>query len=232
MQSKYSGRPLAKALQRVFGDSRMIDSRKRLVIPAYNLDTGKVHIFKTRHHSKLNRDWRIPMWEVAMATTAAPTYLPAFQLTDDRARLVDGGVWANNPVVLGIAEAVSMLAVPLSAIRILSLGTTSTTARHAPRLDHGGVLQWLTQNSVVDVLLRGQSEGVNGLAQHLVGKDHLIRRDTLVPERFFQLDSVDTRSLIALAAAESRELSPTFHDIFAGHIAPEFSQSPHLRNDS
>lgn len=222
VRAKYRSRPLERAVRAVFGDDRLIDSCKRLVVPAYNLDTGRVHVFKTRHHEKLNRDWRVPMWEVAMATSAAPTYLPALVLSDDRCRLVDGGVWANNPVALGIAEAISLLDVPLDAIRILSLGTTSTTARHPSRLDKGGVLQWLRGNALVDVLLRGQSEGMTGLAQHLVGKEDVVRRDTPVPEAFFRLDSADPRALIALAAAESRDFSPVFSEIFGGHVAPEF----------
>lgn len=221
-RAKYDSRPLEEALRSVFGDKRLIDSAKRLVIPTYNLDTGKVHIFKTRHHPRLNRDWRVPMWEVGMAATAAPTFLPAHVLNDDRSRLIDGGVWANNPVTVGIAEAKSMLDIPLDAIRVLSLGTTSARAHHSSQLDRGGVQQWLRGNSVVDVLLRGQSEGATGLAQHLIGRENVVRVDTPVPEAFFQLDDADPRALIALAAAESRSFSPAFHERFGDHQAPPF----------
>lgn len=224
IRTKYRSGHLGRALRQVFGESRLIDSTKRLVIPAYNLDTGQVHVFKTRHHDRLNRDWRVPMWEVAMATTAAPTYLPAHVLTDDRCRLIDGGVWANNPVALGIAEATSMLDASLDSIRVFSLGTTSTRARHKSRLNRGGVAQWLRGNSLVDVLLRGQSDGATGLAQHLVGGGDLVRVDTPAPEAFFRLDRADTRSLIALAASTSRDVSPRFASIFGDHRAPPFLQ--------
>jgi patatin-like phospholipase/acyl hydrolase len=222
LRAKYSHRRLERALRSMFGERRLIDSEKRLVIPAYNLDTGQVHVFKTRHHRRLNRDWRVPMWEVAMATSAAPTYLPAHILADDRCRLIDGGVWANNPVALGIAEAISLLNVRLEAIQVLSLGTTSTRARHHRRLDRGGVVQWLRGNSIVDVLLRGQSEGVHGLAQHLVGKDDVLRFDIPAPEAFFRLDRADQRSLVALAASTSRNVSPSFSERFADHRAAPF----------
>ena len=80
---------------------------KRLVIPAWDVQRGAVHIFKTPHHMRLARDWRIPMVDIAMATSAAPLYFPAARV--DGHRLIDGGVWANNPSVVAIAEAVSML---------------------------------------------------------------------------------------------------------------------------
>ena len=48
------------------------------------------------------------MVDVAMATSAAPPYFAAAHV--DGHRLIDGGVWANNPSVVGITEAVSMLA--------------------------------------------------------------------------------------------------------------------------
>ena len=68
-----------------------------------------VYLLKTPHHPRLRRDWRVPMWEVARSTAAAPTYLPAHVLSEDRTVLVDGGVWANNPSLVGTVEAVSLL---------------------------------------------------------------------------------------------------------------------------
>ncbi len=53
------------------------------------------------------------MWAVAMATTAAPTFFPAFRLPEDHVRLIDGGVWANNPAMAGVTEAVSLFCRPL-----------------------------------------------------------------------------------------------------------------------
>lgn len=65
------------------------------------------------------RDWKIRLVQVALAATAAPTFLPAARTNGHR--LVDGGVWANNPSVVAITEAVSILGVPLNAIGYLTL---------------------------------------------------------------------------------------------------------------
>lgn len=102
VRSKYDNAPLKSALQEVFGQSTLAESGKRLIIPCFSLDSDDVYIFKTPHHERLVRDGRVPMWQVALATSAAPTYFPASDYTDS-IRLIDGGVWANNPTVIAIA---------------------------------------------------------------------------------------------------------------------------------
>jgi patatin-like phospholipase/acyl hydrolase len=74
--SKYDPAPLRNALQVVFENKKLGDSTKRLVIPSLNLDSGEVHVWKTSHHLRLERDYKCTMVEVAMATAAAPTYFP------------------------------------------------------------------------------------------------------------------------------------------------------------
>jgi len=59
-----------------------------------------------------------------MATAAAPTFLPPHR-TADHVELVDGGVWANNPVGAAVVEAVGVLNWPAAQLKVLSIGTTT-----------------------------------------------------------------------------------------------------------
>ena len=59
-----------------------------------------------------------------MASAAAPTYFQP--VTVDGIEAVDGGVWANDPSLAAIAEAVQHLEVPIDHIQLLSIGTTSS----------------------------------------------------------------------------------------------------------
>lgn len=217
LRSKYSPDPLTEAVRRQLGERTLLDSTKRLVIPAYDLGRDDVYLFKTPHHPRLRRDWRVPMWEVAMATTAAPTFLPAHRLRQDRVRLIDGGVWANNPTMVGIVEAVSMLGASVDQIRVLSIGTTTDLRQRPSRLDSGGILPWARRNSAVDVILHGQSQGAYTQAAHLLGPDDVVRLDPLVPPKLLRLDRVDTDDVIGWAASESRKLSPTIRTRFLEH---------------
>jgi patatin-like phospholipase/acyl hydrolase len=102
---KYPSKSLFEGVQvpPVFRDKKLGDSKIRLVIPSYNLGEDDVYMLKTPHHKRLKRDWKLPAWKVALATSSAPTYFPACRSIDGL-RLVDGGIWANNPSMVGLVE--------------------------------------------------------------------------------------------------------------------------------
>lgn len=219
VKSKYHAEPLENALRECFGDKKLADSSKRLVLPSYNIGDDSVYIFKTPHHERLRRDYKVPMWKVARATSAAPTYFPAY-FGVDNVRLIDGGVWANNPSIVGITEAVSLLNIPLEQIYVLNLGTTDEVKSYPSHLDNGGCFKWC--KAAVDVIMRGQSIGAWTQSQHLIGKDHIERLDPKVPDGLFALDKLSTDKLMGKAAHESRHFSPKFNEMFARHEASEY----------
>lgn len=215
----YDGDALRDALEGVLGERLLGDSAKRLVIPSWDTRTGRVHIFKTPHHPRFRRDWKVPMVDVALATSAAPVYLPAAEVGGQS--LIDGGVWANNPSVVAITEAVSSLGVPLEAIRVLNVGTTDETPDHRPKLDTGGAATWARH--VIQLVLQASSRGNEGIAEHLVGSDSYWRFDAQVAKGRFRLDRADVKELAGLAGSESRRLAPTFTAHFAGHRAAPYT---------
>ena len=217
----YSGVVLRKVLGEVLGSRLLRDSAKRLIIPSWDVQRGEVHIFKTPHHSRLRRDGRISMVDVAMATTAAPTYFPAAKV--DGQRLIDGGVWANNPSVVAIGEAVSMLGVSLEAIRVLNIGTIDQRTNHPEHLDTGGWATWAT--SAAPLMITASSRGAQGTATHLLGQEKFTRFDANVPGDIFTLDRASRGALAGLAAGQSRVLGPIYTDRFADHIASPYTPS-------
>lgn len=216
---KYPAGPLESALKRCFGAKRLSHSFKRLVVPAYNLGKDDVYLFKTPHHERLRRDFRVPMWEVALPTSAAPTYFPSCNGIDSM-RLIDGGIWANNPTMVGIGEAVSMCGASLDSISVFSLGTSSPVVVRPRYLDWAGRLLWAP--SAVDLVLRGQSLGAQNQALHLLGSDRILRVDPKVPDGLFALDRISVDELISSAAHDSRHIGPDFAKRFQSHIAGEF----------
>ncbi|GJM32929.1 MAG: hypothetical protein DHS20C18_19300 [Saprospiraceae bacterium] len=104
---KYGDKALKKCLEEFLGaDTRMEDAQVSLCIPSYNLTRGEPIVFKTPHGS-FYRDRKIKMVDVALATSAAPTYFPIAELNYPTIKglFVDGGVWANNPTLCGVLEA-------------------------------------------------------------------------------------------------------------------------------
>lgn len=214
---KYSALPLQNALHRVFGDHTLGDSHLRLVIPSFNLQTGTVHIYKTFHHPRFTTDYKEKMTTVAMATSAAPTYFPPHR-SPSGITLIDGGMWANNPVGVAIVEAIGVLGWERNSLRILSLGCTQEVVDIS-----GGSSRWSGKfywaSKVTDLFLAGQSSGALGMAEWLVGRNNLYRVNETVASGAFSLDgSQRITDLQGLGAYSAR-----FH---APRICPEFLDAP------
>jgi patatin-like phospholipase/acyl hydrolase len=216
---KFPARALEAAVRGCFKDHLLLSSTKRLVIPSYNLGEDDVYIFKTPHHPRLKRDFKVPMWKVAMATSAAPTYFNSFRGID-HLRLIDGGVWANNPAMVGVVEARSMLGADLDQIRVLSLGTSDPVTKRLGYLNWGGKLPWAS--AAVDVIMRGQSMGVYKQVCHLLGPENVERIDPKVPDGLFSLDKLSAPELLGKAAHESRQFTPVFERKFMDHAASKY----------
>ena len=219
VRAKYPAEPLRTALGQVFEERRFGESRTRLVITSYNLGEDDVYLFRTPHLAHLARDWRESAVDVAMATAAAPTYLPAMHL--DGIRLVDGGMWANNPAMVALTEAIGPLGVPLDAVRVLSLGTTTDVRHRHRRLDRGGMLPWAAD--ATQVLMRAQSNSVTKQIRHFLGHDRVVRIDPTVPAGLLALDRIDPTDLIGRAAHASRIVSPDVARCFADHRAAPYA---------
>lgn len=217
--SKFSAEPLQISLQECFGDKLLGHSKKRLIVPSYDLGQEQVRVFKTAHHERLRRDFKELIWKVALATSAAPTYFPACREIEGR-RLIDGGVWANNPIMVGLTDAVALLKIPLENISILSLGTTNEVQDRHDRLDNGGFWQW--KRDAADVFMRGQSVAATGQATLLLGKEKVLRVDASVAKGVFALDKLTPDKLLAAASHQSLHTAPNVKARFLNHHAAPF----------
>ena len=216
---KYSCNPLTNALRECFGQKLFGQSMKRLVITSYNIGEDDIYLFRTPHHERLRRDYKVPAWKVALATSAAPTFFPSCREID-KLRLVDGGVWANNPTMVGLIEAFGTLAIPLNAISVFNVGTSDPVVQRPHRLDTGGILGWAVNGVSIDLIMRGQSIAAHKQATHLIGKDRIERLSPIVAQKEFSLDGVHKASdLIAKAAHYSRAFVPVFREKFMPHLA-------------
>ena len=120
--SRYSGKTLHTLLEEVLGATTLGDVRIPLIIPAVDIGNGCVHVFKSKYADDFIRDPGVKLSDAVLASCSAPTYFdPHF--VDDKYQLVDGGLWANNPSMVAVIDALYRLKVPLADIRVLSIGT-------------------------------------------------------------------------------------------------------------
>jgi patatin-like phospholipase/acyl hydrolase len=191
-----------------------------LVIPSYDIDSRQVHLFRTPHSPRLTRDLNIPMVDVALATTAAPTFLPCAFV--DSVHLVDGGVWANNPTMVAVTEAGGELQLDLGTVRVLSLGTTSEVKPISDKLATGGLVAWAP--AMAQLFLDAQAQTAFNQASHLLGKEDVVRIDPHVAEGEFRLDLAHPDKLRGKAAQASRHFAPEVRARFLDHRASSYQQ--------
>lgn len=220
--TKYSQQPLREALESRFGTRRIGDAKTRLVIPSMNIETGKVHIYKTAHHPRFEIDYPKLAVEAALATAAAPTYFPTHR-TSSHVPLVDGGVWANNPVGMASVEAIGVLGWPKEKIRVLSVGCTSAPLDIGIRRRFNpGKIFWA--NKVSDIFMAGQCSASLGTAYTLIGHDNVVRIDPIVPNGRYEMDvHKEINSLRARGESEGREALPKLKAMFFGEPAEPFT---------
>ncbi len=168
---KYSDTPLRKSLVSVLGNKKIKESNSYLCIPSYDLTTGRINVLKTDHGPKLTRDSELSMVDVALATAAAPTYFPIAKIDGiPGGQFVDGGVWANNPSLVGINEALRFFVgegKQYQSFRLLSIASiTNNTSWPA------GVRRWRSFASwggkLINIIFDAQSEHTRAVLQFLI----------------------------------------------------------------
>lgn len=222
--TKYDKEPLEAALESEFGERKLGESKVRLVIPSLNLETGEVYIYKTAHHPRLEHDYQEKVVDIALATASAPTYFPAHRSANG-VPLIDGGTWANNPVGLGVVEAIGVLEWSSKSIKVLSLGcTTEPLKPEEGSLLSNGLLHWAYK--IVNVFQSAQSSHSIGIAQVLLDRDRVVRINPKVSPGRFKLDSTSNlQSLKGLGFSEARKNLPKIKQAFLGETVEAFE--PH-----
>ena len=133
---------LENALKRRFGNRCLGESNVRLVVPAFMADPLDVAVFKTDHHADFRSDHATPMWKIARATSAAPTYFRGLEDKPSGQVFLDGGVWANNPTMVALVDVLSCYDIEPDQIQVLSIGTGSPPFRIERRRIFGGLYSW------------------------------------------------------------------------------------------
>jgi Patatin-like phospholipase len=211
VRTAYDSTKLENELLRIFGDTPFGAAQRRLVIPAFEGRHSEPWIFKTPHHPDYKKDRFERIVRVGMATAAAPTFFHA--LPNNGYLMLDGGLWANNPIMNALVDALACYDLRRRQVRILSLGCGETTFTVGDTRAKGGLLHW---SNIFFAALRAQSLNALGQAYLLVGKDQVVRLDAPQSPHPIALDDFDrarhelphmARSLVEAAG---HQISATF----------------------
>lgn len=196
---KYAERGRRALLDERFADTRLSEALTEVLVTSYDI-AGRRPFFFRRQDARKSPGLNFKMSEVALATSAAPTYFPAVRLHDGETGsdlvLVDGGVFANNPSMCGFVDRVSRHS-PEEDTLIVSLGTGEPQARKISyfRARHWGLIGWGLQ--IIDVIFAGVTETTEYELEHILPNGHE-RYQVDLPKSREAMD--DVRNVAALEA--------------------------------
>ena len=175
--SKYPRRSLEEVVRSYVSDMTLGEVATPLMITSSDISTGGVHVFKSRYLKDLGqpyvRDTDVALSDAILASCAAPTYFDPVPLGDFR--LADGGLWANNPSIIALTEALSKFGQSVEQLRILSIGTGHSTNVYAGNRLWGLFTGW-GREKLVSYVLRLQSDASANMAKLLL-TDRYLRMD-------------------------------------------------------
>ena len=176
LEEKFPAGSLEDVLTNYLGAARLREALTDVLVTAYEIEQRTPWFFRSR---KAQEDpaYDFEMAQVARATSAAPTYFEPLKLetegTVDYWTLVDGGVFANNPAMCGVAEA--MGGYGREDLLVVSLGTGQLTRRIAYDEARGwGLLGWA--RPILDVVFDGVSDTVDYQVKQLCESKEGVRR--------------------------------------------------------
>lgn len=174
IEEKYPSEPLEDVLQGRFGQARLSEALVPLLVPSYEIERRTPFFFKS-HRAVEETEYDYPMWQVARATAAAPTYFEPERIDVDGPEgywaLVDGGVFANNPAMCAYVESQDRrFFEPDDDVVLLSLGTGELTRRIPHEEATGwGLAQWA--QPMMGVVFDGVSDAVDYQLRTVLGRN-------------------------------------------------------------
>ena len=229
-----SNQGLRSVLSEIFGDQTFGELYKRrrvgLCISATAFLPHKPRVFKTPHLEAKQRDNDLSLADACLASSAAPIYLPLASITEDGLSnqvYADGGLWANDPVLLGLIEGLAASDTKQPVV-IMSVGTCAPAAGNQPvtKLDRG-ILDWRGGISVMELAMNTQGHAaryaVTLLVEQLARFGKCVRvlrceefRSSSDQASLLQLDSTSEKALSLMKQLGNRD----------GHEAYRWCQPP------
>ncbi|MCW8929637.1 MAG: CBASS cGAMP-activated phospholipase [Gammaproteobacteria bacterium] len=183
--SLYSSNPLQDVLQHCFEDKCIKDLNTLVTIPAVNGTSGSPKIYKTPHHENFYVDKHLSLVDVALSTSAAPTFFSPHLMNDSLN--VDGGLIANGPALVAYHEATHFIKVPKENIYLMGIGTMGS--KRVLNSDRGlangwGYLTgWGVGRKLIEMTLSANEEMQNKMVEHLLGNQCSFLDEELTPDQ-------------------------------------------------
>lgn len=141
----YRAEPLQRAVEAKLGTGKVSEAQRELLITSYDM-RSREPFFVKRWRALEDKSHNPSFVDAGLATAAAPIYFPSRGYRD-RA-LIDGGVFANNPTIVAVVEALKRSEddppVTKDDLLVVSIGTGECEVSHTQEKVRGwGKRGWI-----------------------------------------------------------------------------------------
>ena len=194
--SKYNPNPLKEQLKVIFENTTLGDIEKPLLINATDIGNSTQFVFKTTFNDQkdsngnkkeLVRDKGILLSDAILASSSAPIFFPPHKVGNFL--LADGGLWANSPVLVALAEAKKIFKTEPNDVVVVSIGTGVEENDYHINTKWWGFLTGWKREKLISMILNLQTKTNNSLLQFLMPKENILRL-TYTSDKALPLDDV------------------------------------------
>jgi hypothetical protein len=250
---------LKEALEGIFGNmtfGQLYEKRGiALAIPAVNMKSYQPRVFKTPHNLKTdNSDTDRTIVDICLATSAAPIYRTLAVLEnphgDNYDVFADGGVWANNPIIVAVTEGLRILEEQGdtdSPIEVYCLGSCGEPKGEIIGKEDTamGFVEWKFGAKVVDLSIAAQENTFGKIIELLL--PHFKRKVEVIKfpageiptdlTKYLDLDETSPKGINALISKAQDDAMSTNSEVQQGtfvgvHIESLFSSMTTLKQES
>ncbi|WOG93113.1 hypothetical protein DCAR_0312394 [Daucus carota subsp. sativus] len=218
---KYDGKYLRSIIKDLLDTKTMNQTLSDVIIPTFDIKLIQPMVFSTSD-AKIKTSKNALLADVCVATSAAPTFLPAHYFEtkheDGKTRsfnLIDGGVAANNPtqvaithifnqIVKGHFDTVDIKPMDTTKILVVSLGTG--TAKFEAKYNATMVAEWSPINWIFDKGATPLIDVYSASSTDMVDIQVSSMFQALGAEKNYLLDGATTTNMEALADIGSKLL--------------------------
>lgn len=196
--AKYSSDSLNKSLSKVMKRLTLSETVKDVIVPSYNLLDENNFMFRTQRAVE-HKERDFYMVDVAMATSAAPTYFKPAEIEDlDKARkyvMVDGGVSANNPSLSALSYAYSQYKDTVEYF-VVSIGTGNASTPMDKNIGYGGKIGWAA--NIIPLLMDSVNNVTDYEMMQLLPPSNYFRIQVSIDSEHAELDDATDENIAAL----------------------------------
>ncbi len=198
-RSKYNNKHLGKILSKTFGDIELGKIDKPLMIIASDVLNGSVYIHKSNYPSsdEYVRDATTPLAEAVLSSCSAPIYFNPFRMKN-KYLLADGGLWANNPSIIGLTEAMTekKFNKKIENIKILSIGTGDTNLQYDKNKKCWGFINGWKIGNLIEYILQLSTQSSTNMSSLILG-DNYLRVNSSINHQIDKVEGLDNLKVFA-----------------------------------